>query len=77
MGGVGGDKPVAPGGFLSVSGRSYLLVLLPHFFSGGNLFFGGIFFPLPSTLLVTVTELREQGSTVATGPKSERASNRS
>jgi len=40
-------------------------------------FLGGFFPPLPSPLLVTVTELREQESTVATEPKSERASNRS
>jgi len=46
----------------------YLLVLFIYF-SGGNIFFCGIFF------LVTVTELREQGPMVPIEPKSERASN--
>ena len=65
-------------GRFSFSEREVLFTsTVTAFFFWRESFFGGIFFPLPSTLLVTVTELREQGSTVATGPKSERASNRS
>ena len=51
--------------------RCYRIFFLAGFF------FVGIFPPLPSPLFVTVTELREQGSMVATEPKGERASNRS